>query len=226
MGIISFIEEKISVIAERPFVTKRGFDLAAIEIALKKSMEAGRRNILGKTVVPHLLTIVLSESSFADNNQFLEKLSETLSRNVCEWLKEKGYETIEAMFLGFEASSTVSKQFEISVSFRHKALPVSDHDDGCHMGSLINDLSGEKYMIAGERMLIGRGIDCEVRIDDSAVSEHHACIYFQHGKLIVKDLGSTNGTRVNRERIQEKVLTDGDRIIVGTTVLTYSPRRS
>jgi hypothetical protein len=64
-------------------------------------------------------------------------------------------------------------------------------------------------------LTIGRSPDNGLRIDDRRVSRHHARIQVRRGALVIQDLGSTNGTKVNGQRVDEVALGDGDRIDVG-----------
>jgi hypothetical protein len=68
--------------------------------------------------------------------------------------------------------------------------------------------------------VIGRAPECEVRLDDAYISQQHARIFGKNGSWYVEDLGSTNGTYVNEQRLAAPaMLQPGDRIRVGTTVL-------
>jgi pSer/pThr/pTyr-binding forkhead associated (FHA) protein len=67
---------------------------------------------------------------------------------------------------------------------------------------------------------IGRGPECELVLRDSRVSRRHARLTARDGVLVLTDLGSTNGTRVNGHRVTEVVLGAGDRILLGETILT------
>lgn len=73
----------------------------------------------------------------------------------------------------------------------------------------------------GEEVTIGRAPGCSVALaDDTYVSQLHARIYIREGQPFVEDLGSTNGTFVNRARLTETMpLRRGDRLQVGQTVL-------
>jgi hypothetical protein len=63
---------------------------------------------------------------------------------------------------------------------------------------------------------LGRGAFCAIRIADDKLSKRHCQFTVEDGQFLVEDLGSTNGTRVNEDWIQEKVqLKDGDRVTVG-----------
>jgi hypothetical protein len=71
--------------------------------------------------------------------------------------------------------------------------------------------------IPGAPVRIGRASECELVLKDSRVSRRHARLHARDGVLVLTDLGSTNGTRVNGHRITEVVLGAGDRISVGDT---------
>ncbi len=62
---------------------------------------------------------------------------------------------------------------------------------------------------------IGRAPDNDISIDNLAVSNHHARVYSEAGRLIVEDLNSLNGTFVNEQRIERATLRDGDSILIG-----------
>ena len=81
--------------------------------------------------------------------------------------------------------------------------------------------SGESFAIAGERMTIGRSPDAEVFLDDVTVSRNHALLVRRRDGLYIDDLGSLNGTYVNRRRIPSHKLVDGDELQIGKYKLTY-----
>ena len=67
---------------------------------------------------------------------------------------------------------------------------------------------------------LGRGVECELRLDDTYASQQHARIFDRGGNWYVEDLGSTNGTFVNEQKlVAPAMLTPGDKIRVGTTIV-------
>ena len=67
---------------------------------------------------------------------------------------------------------------------------------------------------------LGRGVECELRLDDTYASQQHARIFDRGGSWYVEDLGSTNGTFVNEQKlVAPAMLTPGDKIRVGTTIV-------
>ena len=83
---------------------------------------------------------------------------------------------------------------------------------------------GESFPLDGERMTIGRRPDSDVFLDDVTVSRDHALIVRRGGEYHLDDLGSLNGTYVNRHRIESHRLEDGDELQVGKFKLTYISR--
>jgi len=80
--------------------------------------------------------------------------------------------------------------------------------------------------LEGERLVIGRLAECEVTLGDSNVSRRHAAFTREGDGWAIEDLGSTNGTRLNGEKIKHARLRDGDLIEVGATQLRFhEPRR-
>jgi pSer/pThr/pTyr-binding forkhead associated (FHA) protein len=81
--------------------------------------------------------------------------------------------------------------------------------------------SGESFAIEGDRMTIGRSPDASVFLDDVTVSRNHALLVRRRDGLYIDDLGSLNGTYVNRRRIESHRLQNGDELQVGKYKLTY-----
>lgn len=81
------------------------------------------------------------------------------------------------------------------------------------------DKKGRSLDISDE-IIIGRADKCHLVLDDSYVSQMHARIFSRDGAVLVEDLGSTNGTYLNRRRITSATeLQRGDRVKIGKTVL-------
>jgi len=82
---------------------------------------------------------------------------------------------------------------------------------------------GEMYKLKGERSTLGRGDRTDIRVLDDGVSREHAAIERDGGKMVLVDLGSTNGTFCNGARITRHDLTDGDKVSIGaTTILRFT----
>jgi pSer/pThr/pTyr-binding forkhead associated (FHA) protein len=81
--------------------------------------------------------------------------------------------------------------------------------------------AGEHFTPQGERTSIGRSPDCDIFLDDVTVSRKHAVLLQEDGRFTIEDLGSLNGTYVNRRRIESAPLEDGDEVQIGKYRLTF-----
>ena len=80
------------------------------------------------------------------------------------------------------------------------------------------DVAGQIFTIADE-LTIGRAAGCEVTIDDGYASQIHARVFRREDQVLVEDLGSTNSTYLNREKVNRAtVISRGDILQIGATV--------
>jgi FHA domain/zinc-ribbon domain len=84
--------------------------------------------------------------------------------------------------------------------------------------------AGESFTIDQDRMSIGRTPDAAVFLDDVTVSRNHALLVHRQDGYYIDDLGSLNGTYVNRRRIESHKLAHGDEIQIGKFKLSYLER--
>lgn len=84
--------------------------------------------------------------------------------------------------------------------------------------------AGEAFPMPDERMAIGRSPEAAVFLDDVTVSRNHALLVTRPDGVYIDDLGSLNGTYVNRSRIESQKLQDGDEIQVGKYKLSFLER--
>jgi pSer/pThr/pTyr-binding forkhead associated (FHA) protein len=85
------------------------------------------------------------------------------------------------------------------------------------------DKYGTKILELGskERIILGRGKECDVVLDDSMASRQHVELRKLPSGFILTDLNSKNGTLVNKCPVSTWTLKDNDQISIGNTVLTY-----
>jgi diguanylate cyclase (GGDEF)-like protein len=83
--------------------------------------------------------------------------------------------------------------------------------------------AGEMFKLQSDKTIVGRGPKVAVRLNDEGVSREHCQLVREGDKVVLEDLGSTNGTFCNGIRVDRRELTDGDKIMVGsTTILKFT----
>ncbi len=80
---------------------------------------------------------------------------------------------------------------------------------------------GKKYHIDRPSLILGRSSKADIQIDQESVSRNHCKIISTGSSIMLRDLGSTNGTYVNDELVDEYVLRDGDFIKVGRSIFKF-----
>ncbi|MBI5493390.1 MAG: diguanylate cyclase [Deltaproteobacteria bacterium] len=103
----------------------------------------------------------------------------------------------------------------ISKIAERQALPAS-----CLVVIYGQDL-GRRFLLDRPEVTVGRAASCEILLDQDSVSRQHAVIRSSLREVTVKDLGSTNGSYVNDELVQERALRDGDLVKIGRTIFKY-----
>ncbi len=84
------------------------------------------------------------------------------------------------------------------------------------------DPTGREHLLDGETLVIGRAVESDIVITSRRVSREHARVQREGRRMVLTDLGSTNGTFLNDERVLASVeLRDGDLISIGDVVLTF-----
>jgi len=82
--------------------------------------------------------------------------------------------------------------------------------------------AGETFVVEREETTVGRSPDCDIFLDDVTVSRRHAVVRRTPPGLEIEDLGSLNGTYLNRKRIESaERLSDGDELQIGKYRLTF-----
>jgi two-component system cell cycle response regulator len=108
--------------------------------------------------------------------------------------------------------------------FEAPLAPEGGKRDRAYLVVLAGASVGEMYKIEGEKTVIGRGQRAQIRLLDDGISREHAQLVIINDRVVLQDLGSTNGTYCNGLKVEaNKELVDGDKILVGsTTILKFT----
>ena len=86
---------------------------------------------------------------------------------------------------------------------------------------VVGKYPGQRYNVSGEAV-IGRDEAADIFLADPTVSQRHARVVFRDGQYFIEDLDSTNGTVVNGQRVESRMLQSGDRVKIGLTELVVT----
>jgi len=133
-------------------------------------------------------------------------------------------------FLGDQTETKSGDTTEVYQVDETGELRPVDLDEMTHEGATLvirsgGGRAGEAFNLGAERNTIGRSPDAEVFLDDVTVSRNHALVVRRRDGCYIDDLGSLNGTYVNRRRIESHRLQNGDELQVGKYKLTYLEER-
>jgi pSer/pThr/pTyr-binding forkhead associated (FHA) protein len=146
---------------------------------------------------------------------------------------ECGFQNSEAANFCARCGAMLEKEgvdAETTLSYTPEALAdeASSRVEGVEGPALVvrsgGGRSGEAFLLRQESTTIGRSPDCDIFLDDVTVSRRHAVIAERGGRFEVEDLGSLNGTFLNRHRIERAALTDDDELQVGKYRLVFLAR--
>jgi hypothetical protein len=111
-------------------------------------------------------------------------------------------------------------QQQAPAGYQQPGRPVSGPPGGTRGVRLVaND--GRTYPLSIGSTVIGRGDQANLRLPDVGISRRHARLDYDGAQVVLTDLGSTNGTMVNGQRVSAVALNPGDMIQLGTTTLTF-----
>jgi hypothetical protein len=215
MGLQQF-EERLERLVEGTLAKPFRSNLQPVEIGrrLTREMDLHRRVGVRGLIAPNAFAVTLAPADVERFSNFIDALSRELSDAAREHAKNEGY-----LFVGpveveiFEGATLKSGRFTVEAEVREDA-------DGGFLAELVLT-DGRRVQIGSEPLVIGRLPECGVVLADSNVSRRHAELRRAGDSVVLTDLGSTNGTRVNGAPIRERVLVSGDEVSVGSTRLIF-----
>jgi hypothetical protein len=216
MGLKRF-EERLERLVEGSLTRPFRSNLQPVEIGrrLTREMDLQRRvSLRGRLVAPNAFSVSLSPTDVDRFSTHVDALVRELAEAAREHAEAEGYSLLGPVEVDiFE--STNMRAGHVGVTARVQ--------EGSHE-AVIAMADGRRIPVGTTAIVIGRLPECAIVLNDSNVSRRHAEIIRQGEDIILNDLGSTNGTKVNGMAIRSAVLQDGDEIYIGISRLMLETR--
>ena len=213
MGLQQF-EERLERLVEGTLAKPFRSSLQPVEIGrrLTREMDLHRRVGVRGLIAPNIFTVTLAPADVDRFANFVDALSRELGDAAREHARVEEYSFVGPVEVQiFEGTRLRAGRFTVTAEVREGAGGVSVVE------LVLPD--GGRVELGSEAVTIGRLPECGVMLSDPNVSRRHAEVHRAGGEVVVTDLGSTNGTRVNGVAVREQHLADGDEITVGSTTL-------
>ena len=227
------LEQMISGVFARTF--RSAVQPVEIASALNREVDNSAQILSrDRRLVPNTFHVELSEA----DHQRLEGLGPQLPRELTEMLREHAADQ-SYVFTGpvevvlETAEDLTTGRFRVrSRSVSPSSVAAGDPTDTqVRRATAVLVVNGENLPLTPPGIVVGRGHDADLRIDDPGVSRRHAEIRVEEAHdrqgpptVTVHDLGSTNGISVNGSRVERATLADGATIRIGTTTMTLRLR--
>jgi hypothetical protein len=237
MGLLDNLEQRLDRIVNGSFSKAFKSEVQPVELgaALQQEIDNRADTITGQTVVPNIFIIELGSVDHERLETYFETLSVELGALADAYSSEQRYTTVDSAHISFDLDSELETGvFRIrSTAAKRPAdviaasLVAQDVTPQVPLTSFtpeatpyLTSITGEEFKITKSVTNIGRGVEADIQIDDTSVSRLH-CAIVLGSEVLVRDLGSTNGTVVDGARATESILRDGSIIKVGNITLTY-----
>ncbi len=223
MGLLDRFEQRVDRAVNGAFAKAFKSELQPVEIAAALTNEMDSRAAVvsrARTVVPNVYTVIVSTEDYDRLSVYDETLVGEFAVMIRDYAQQQQYSFLGSVTVAMQpsedsAQGTVEIVSEARVD--HDVAPAA----GPPAGSAPR-LEGKlgTFQLTRAVTRIGRGADSDIRIEDPGVSRHHAEVRIG-SDVVLRDLGSTNGTYVNGTLIAEQPLRDGAVITIGSTNLTF-----
>jgi hypothetical protein len=215
MGLQGF-ERRLERLVEGTFakVSRTGLEPVEIGRKIARTLDTARViGVKGGWVVPNDVVVYLSPADLERFSSYTDMLARELADAAREHARDEGYQ-----FLG-PVTVAILEDDELRTGSLEVVAEIVE-GQWTRLGALVMP-DGRRIALGDEPATIGRLPECAVPIADPQSSRRHAEIRPHGDGFVVVDLGSMNGTTVNRRAITEYRLEDGDEIGIGSTVIRF-----
>lgn len=205
----------------------------------------------GRTMAPNVFTVQFSDDDFPRAQEWGTQLAEELCDVVIRHARSQAYTLQGAVRVSFTRNPDLDAgEFHIVSAAERTAAPAPSgsspgaataraprppappHETGRYDNTSaeppvvrqvpVIEVAGERFSLNAARVSVGRSAEADITVEDSGVSRKHLEIVRQGGHYLAVDLGSTNGSYVDGERVDGRTeLVDGSVISLGRTRLVF-----
>ncbi|HKX14943.1 MAG TPA: DUF3662 and FHA domain-containing protein [Propionibacteriaceae bacterium] len=234
MGIFARFEKKVEGAVSGVFARAFKGDVQPVEIAARLQRELDSEAKLmsrNKRLVPNDFTVRLSQHDHDKLAPYANTLNAELAIELRNHAREMGYMFNGPVKIDFELDSSLpTGHFTVASQAVAGITPRAGRasETAISRAPLVLEVNGTRHPLQPPGLVIGRGSDSDLRINDPGISRRHAQIRVAPAgpgmQIDIVDLGSTNGIVVNGQRVQQAVLQEGSRIEIGSTrMLIHAP---
>ena len=216
-----------------------GGRLEPVEIAkrLAREMDAHQQVGAGKVFVPNRYQVYLNGATLKEFQPFKTALEDELGNYLVEVADRRQFSFVDRPRVTLEEESgvrpgdvRVSSQLtdaqgaELGAANMTQELQVAAIRSAAAAAGTITAwlYDGQRQIpVRSARFSLGRALDNDLILESAGVSRHHAQVERRHGRYVLRDMGSTHGTLVNGQRVEEVVLRDGDVLTLGGQRLVF-----
>jgi hypothetical protein len=234
MGILQRFENRLEQMVSGAFAKAFRSAVQPVEVAAALQREVDNSaQILSRNrrLVPNQFHVELSPQDYARLAPYSSTLSDELVEMLRDHAHEQSYVFTGPVSIAFDEKDDLSTgRFHVRSSALASVTPMSEAsvtDTAVRRASVILEVNGMKHPLDPPGIVIGRGTDADLRINDPGVSRRHAEIRIFPGdaasgrpQVSVHDLGSTNGMLVNGHKVAQASLDDGGTVKIGNTTMT------
>jgi hypothetical protein len=235
MGMFDRMEKGIERAVNGAFAKAFRSEVQPVEIASALRREIDDRATVvsrGRTLVPNTFVVELGPADHGRLGEWEDALGDELRDVVNEHAGQQQYAFVGPITVKFEEaedldtglfrvrSSTTKGARRAALQQQRPQQPAQAPPPVRSSPPQVSlEVEGRVERVTSPVTVLGRGTEADVIVDDAGVSRRHAEIHIAGGRVRVIDLGSTNGTFVDGERVGERgsELADGSRITIGRT---------
>jgi hypothetical protein len=250
MSVLRTLESKLAGLVEGTFSRAFKSEVRPVEIARKLARELDEHRVtsLSRTYAPNEYVVWLSPDDRKQFEGYESDLRSELSGYLLEHARRERVSLATRPTIEFRTDERLRLgEFGIQARLVHAEADrdeePSQGDHGHTMvystserlaeplrapdpkrGSAVLRIDGRAEVLKSGGAVLGRSRDCDITLDDANVSRHHAEVRPSGGSWVVRDLGSTNGVKVNGRKIdgaRPQSLKPGDVVELGTSRLTF-----